>query len=285
MGTKREINEYLRDQDFAPRTKEAYKRDLEAFFVFSKGESPTVENVRAWRQSLEEKERSASHIGRCLYALKGYCEWQELDIFAKPRERSKHKIRAPGLQFRDPPETRSIEEINRMFKECKNPRDQMLLMLLVTTGARIGELMQINVKEDLDPKTTRIALTRKGKRGRRQWISVSEATMNDVQKYLKWRQTKNPMLLPFTYQDLRFSFLALAKRAKVEFPKHSLFHNLRHFFVLYHKDQGTDLGYISLAAGHTSRQVTDRIYGALSPERIKQELHPMPWEQRKKGDK
>lgn len=275
-----QIEEYLNDQDLSPRTIVDYRRDILAFYNFSKGEEPTVENVRAWINQLTRKKRSDSHIQRCLYALKGYCQWMGINIFAGPREKNKDKIRAPRMKFKEPPKVRSLAEVNRLFEACKTPRETMLLMLLANTGARIGELLALKISEDIDWENNTIGFTRKGNRERRQWVAVSPDTMETIREYIAWRHTNSPLLLPFSYHELRRSFQALAKRANVEFPPHSLFHNLRHLFALYQKEKGTSDDKISLAMGHSSTHITTRMYGVQSPESIKRQLYPMPWESR-----
>ncbi len=282
MKSETLVDQYLRDQTFSDTTRRGYRRDILAFFKFTEGEMPTAENVRAWRQSLEEKDRTSSHVARCLYAIKGFCEWQEIPIFAGPREKAKSKVRAPSLDFKAPPETRSVEEIQRMLEACRTPRDKMMLMFLVTTGCRISELMRIQLT-DIDWEAKTVAIIRKGKKGRRQIIMVSDAVLDVMREWIEWRETKSKYLLPFSYQELRQSFLELAKRAKVKFPRSSLFHNLRHFFVLFQKDAGTKINVISLAAGHTSTQITERVYGMQSPDTIKKQLHLQPWEVKSEG--
>lgn len=273
------IEEYLADQDFSAKTKIGYGRDIQAFFRFSGGKEPTVQLVRAWQKELQEKGRGDSHISRCMYALKGYCEWMGLDIFAAPREKNRSKVRAPSMHFREPPPVISVDDVDKLFKACANPRDKMILMMFTgIAGPRIGELMKIKVKEDIDFDNKLIALTRKGSRGRRQWVAASDAVMDSVREYLEWRETKSKLLLPFTYSELRRSFRQLAKRAGVTFPPHSLFHNLRHFYVLYQKLAGTHITAISLAVGHSSTAITERVYGVISPEDLKRQLHPMPWD-------
>lgn len=273
------IEEYLADQDFSPKTKSGYSRDITAFFNFSGGQEPTVQLVRAWQRDLEKKGRGENHISRCMYALKGYCEWMGLEIFAAPREKNKSKVRAPAMRFRDPPPVRSVDDVDRMFKACRNPRDKMILMLFIgINGPRIGELMKINVVEDIDFENKLIALTRKGKRGRKQWIAVSDAVMDSIRDYLEFRDSKSKLLLPFTYPELRRAFRQLAKRAGVTFPPNSLFHNMRHFYAHFQKLAGTDIRAISAAMGHSSTSITERIYGVLTPDELKQQLQPMPWE-------
>lgn len=273
-----QIEEYLADQDLSPRTKEDYRRDLLAFFQFSAGNPPTVENVRAWISHLENKRRSFGHIQRCLYALKGYCQWMGLNIFAGPHERSKDKIRAPRMKFKEPPNICSLEDVGRMFNSCRTPRETMLLKLLANTGARIGELMAIKISSDINWEDNTIGLTRKGYSERRQWVSISPDTMAAIKEYLDWRHTDSDLLLPFCYHELHRSFKALAKRAGVVFPPGSLFHNLRHVFALYQKSMGAPIEKISLMMGHSSTHVTERMYGKQTPEQIKSQLFPMPWE-------
>lgn len=272
-----QIDEYLKAQDFSPSTKAGYRMDLRAFFDFSGGEMPNTTNVRKWIDHLKKKNRRDSHIQRCIYALKGYCQWMGIDIFAGPREKNKYKIQVPRMKFKDLPPVLSVEDVNRLFRECRTPRDTMLLMLLSTTGARIGELMKVKVT-DINWEKNMIALIRKGNRERRQWLSLSEATMKSMNDYLDWRHTNSPLLLPFSYYELRRSLQAIAKRAEVKFPPGSLFHNFRHLFILIQKDADIPLEVISLAVGHSSTHTTSRIYGKLSPEFIRSRLHPTPWD-------
>lgn len=273
-----QIDQYLSEQEFSLTTVMSYRGNILAFYKFSNGKPPTAARVKAWTKEMQDKGTGPSHIAQCHYAMKGYCEWLGLSIFAAAREKSRDKVKAPRLRFTEPPRTRSVEEINRLFAECRNPRDTMLLMLLVTTGARISELMGVKVKEDMDYEKHNLALQRKGRRERHQWVHLSDPVWVEVEKYLAWRHGNPSLLLPYSYYELYKAFREMAKRAKVEFPPHSLFHNLRHFVALWQKQQHIPTGAISLLLGHSSQQVTDRIYGALSPEEIQKQIAPTPWE-------
>lgn len=273
-----QIDEYLNDQDLSPRTKVDYRRDLLAFYEFSKGEMPTVKNVRAWIAHLTNKGRSGRHIQRCTYALKGYCQWMGINIFAAPHERTKDKVRAPRMKFVELPEPCSVEDVGKLFNACNTPRETLLMTLIANTGARISELMQIKVSSDINWEKNTIGLTRKGYSERRQWMALSPEDMQVIKDYLEWRHTDSNLLLPFTYYELRRSFQKLAKRAGVEFPRYSLFHNLRHVFALYQTMKGVHPNDLSLALGHSSPTTTIRMYGKRPPEFIRSKLYPMPWE-------
>lgn len=273
------VEEYLGEQDFSARTKSGYRADLVAFYNFSHNEPPTVQNVRSWRDSMVEKGNSDEHISRRLFALKGYCQWMGLDIFSAAREKRRDKVKSPVMRFREPPPVCTIEDIDKLFKACRTPMERALMMLLTgLSGPRISELMGINIDNDIDWKNKTISLTRKGWRGRKQKVAVSDSVLGSIKEYLKWRDSKSRLLLPYTYYELRRIFLGLAERAGVKFPPYSLFHNLRHFFALYQKMADTDMGNISLAMGHSNSYITDRIYGKLDPGEIKRRTAPLPWE-------
>src|SRR4030042_3357070 len=85
------VEEYLAEQDFSASTKETYSRSIEAFFKFSKGKEPTAQLVRAWQKHLEQNGVGQSYLSRCMYALKGYCQWMNLDIFAGTGEKNRSK--------------------------------------------------------------------------------------------------------------------------------------------------------------------------------------------------
>ena len=273
-----QIDEYLNDikEDFAPSSIEGYRKDLNQLSRFISDAEPVTENIKQYRHHLEERGASRSHIVRVLYSIKGYCDWQGWDIFCGIRDRSKDKVRIPPMEFRQPPRTRTVEEVQKLMAASQSPLEVAIVMLLASTGTRIGELMGIEIK-DVDWEQGTIAVTRKGKRRRKQVLSLSLVLMDVLKTYYEWRKPQGK-LFPYSYQELRTWFVSMAKRAGVTFPAGSLFHNLRHFNVLFQKRAGTPLEVISMSVGHSSTHTTDRIYGALEPEEIRQQLEPFPWE-------
>lgn len=89
----------------------------------------------------------------------------------------------------------SIDSINiiKLMRACTNNRNRLLLLLLAETGVRIGELLGINIAEDIDYKNFRIGVISRGNNENRarakceeyRWSRISKEAMQLLNLYLE----------------------------------------------------------------------------------------------------
>ena len=247
--------------DLAEATKIGYAKDLKAYEQFKGGEEPTVEGVQQYVRWLQKSKKSSAHISRSLYALKKYCWFYDIDIF-------KH-IKPPPLEFRQISHTLSEDEVKRLMDSADSLLETLTLRILFTTGMRIGEMLNIQL-EDIDFDKGIVKIKRKGRRERLESIPLFPSVVKDIKEYAAG--ATEGKLFTVSYIDLYWMLRKLASKAKVKFPKYSFFHNLRHAFTIYQRLQGVSIEDISQALGHSSINVTTKVYGMLEPEELRKAL-------------
>lgn len=183
-------------------TRRAYRCDLNDFFTTRTGSEATPEQVQEflnlsrgqanrvvleYKADLLERGLAEATVNRRLAALRslvsyakvlGAVDW-ELDV---PGE--------PVTTYRD---TRGVTpaDIRAILSGCnlatlKGKRDYALLRLLWDNALRRGEIVKLNVG-DFDAQARRLAILGKGKGTQKQWIDLSERT---VQALFNWLQAR-----------------------------------------------------------------------------------------------
>jgi len=258
------IDDFLKQQlRLSDRTKEGYRKDLRAFQTFTKCDEPSMESVSSYVDELRRRVRTSSHISRVLYAIRRYCRWIGIDqqVFGQG------KIEIPGFEFKQQRSAISDEAAIRLINAGRTPLEIALPLLLFGTGMRIVEAQRLDV-DDIDWGTGKAMITRKGRRERKEEIIIHPTVLAPLKEYRDWAKIRKGPLFPQPYNELRNWFKAQAKRAKVEFPKYSLMHNLRHGFVISRMRRGIKIEDISEAVGHSSINTTLKIYGRRPPEEL-----------------
>ncbi|HZY24304.1 MAG TPA: tyrosine-type recombinase/integrase, partial [Bacteroidales bacterium] len=85
-------------------------------------------------------------------------------------------------------------DVLKMLPHCTNQRDRVLLMLMWESGARLGELLSINI-EDVKPHKHGITVTVTGKTGKRDILIID--SVPDIQQWLNiYKADKEAPLFP-----------------------------------------------------------------------------------------
>lgn len=176
---------------------------------------------------------------------------------------SKH-VKLPRLDQK-PPEVLSSAELRALLDACDGPfyedhRDLAMLLLLVDTGMRRGELFGLS-DEDIDWDSATLRVTGKGRKTRS--VPLSPRVLKALAKYVRvrpvgatafWWGLHGPM------NDSAFKFV-LDKRADIAGVRHIHAHLLRHTFAHSWLAAGGSEGDLMRLCGWSTRQMLDR-YGA-----------------------
>ena len=120
--------------------------------------------------------------------LSSFFSWlEEEDYIIKSPIRRIHKIRT-GTTVK---ETFSDENIETMRDGCSNIRDLALIDFLYSTGVRVGELVNLDIK-DIDFEERECIVYGKGSKERRVYFDAK--TKIHLQRYLQTRRDDNPAL-------------------------------------------------------------------------------------------
>jgi integrase/recombinase XerD len=153
-------------------------------------------------------------------------------------------------------------------------RDRAMILLLLHTGMRIGELLKLQVNDvDLEARLVRIYEGEKNYIGR--VVYFSDDARDAVSAWLKQRNRHKSHLFysqgrsRFTYNGARMMFVKYLKRAGLAHKGYTL-HCLRHSFATELLNAGMRIECLQQLLGHSKLEVT-RIYARLSDKAREQE--------------
>lgn len=165
-------------------------------------------------------------------------------------------------------------ERQQQYLQHTQARDYAIITLLLTSGIRVSEMVGLNI-DDISFQNYRIQITRKG--GKRQYIPLSDDTLDVLKEYLIIRKQISPSLpedaaaLFLSTQKTRMTTAAVqnmikkfAKAAGIDKPITP--HKLRKTYGtnLYNKTR--DIYLVANALGHDSVTTTTKHYVASDEE-------------------
>src|SRR5437588_10354706 len=279
-----------------------YESDLTQFFHFlnpsrmeatGKPESkqrsprndPAVEQIdhltiREWLATLHSDHKKKASIARKLAALRTFFQFlvREEVIESNPA-----KLVATPRKEKKLPVHLSIEDAVRFIETPDaetdfGKRDRAILELLYATGIRVGELVNINLR-DIDFKNKLLRVF--GKRRKERIVPFGDPAAKALQEYLSVREkflmnapaTKRdaqPLIL--NYQGTRMTTRSVGRLVEKYIRQCAGLHDisphaLRHSFATHLLDSGADLRDIQELLGH-ARLSTTQIYTHVSMEKL-----------------
>lgn len=283
-----EIAEFLHQlavvQAFSPKTIEAYTFDLTQFCAFlgeKSGIDWKIENIdqysiKKYIEYLAGKGLAPITRGRRLATLKslfGYLYSQ-----GKIKSNPTSQVRMPKRRDKEPSYL-SEEEYKRLLKAVKDnasryyiERDTAILTMLIGTGIRLNELVELNVG-DVDFNNRTIKFIRKG--NHEKIIPVNAIVITAIKRYLKTRKGISPSAPLFlSKRDRRIdtaSIQHLVRKYCMEahIEKKGLSpHMLRHSFAVALLKNGESLFTIQQLLSHQNIRTTEK-YLHLNNEDLK----------------
>ena len=152
------------------------------------------------------------------------------------------------------------EEIARYYAvvwDGQNLQDALLIKVLLYTGVRVGELVQIQLADvDLGPCQMRI---RAGKGGKDRQVPFPPSFKEALSLHIQALRAKGAVHLFESRRQRAYSERGvrkiLARYSQAAGLAHPISpHQLRHFLLLWLKKQGLDDALIQPYSGHASRQ-------------------------------
>jgi len=187
------------------------------------------------------------------------------------------KIKRPKIPKRRV-EYLTEEELKQFFNSIgkKNARDlrfRAFLSILISTGCRIGEALNLKIADiDFDKKEAMIV----GKGNKQRKIYFNDWSIKCIKDYLKRRGYKYQFVfigesennLPWDRNDAQRSFRRYRRKAGMS--EKVTAHIIRHSFATILMKKGISLGHIQVLLGHSDIQTTSRHYlGILSDDEAK----------------
>lgn len=165
-----------------------------------------------------------------------------------------------------PPETlpRAMDpdDVKRLLSVVDHTRDQAMILVLLRTGMRIGELLNTKVSDvQLNEKKILIFEAEKNRFGR--VVYFSEDAFAALKAWFEERDPDREFLfygrgkLSMTYQAARAKFCKYLQKARLSHKGYTL-HCLRHTYATDLLNAGMRLECLEKLLGHTSLEVTRR---------------------------
>jgi integrase/recombinase XerD len=266
----------------APRTLEAYRRDLADLSQFLGG-SPadaTTEQLQAYVAQMRAEGLAASTIARRVAAIRSFFRHQVL-VDAR-KENPAAELEVPRRR-RALPKTLSPGEVERLIDAATGVtpralRDQALVELLYGAGLRVSEAVGLD-KAGVDVENRLVRALGKGSKER--IVPLGRPAVDALNRYLARgrphldRRHRSELFLnaqggPLTRAGAFLILRKLAEKAGLE-PERVHPHLLRHSFATHLLEGGADLRSVQEMLGHADLATTE-LYTHVS-DRRRRELY------------
>jgi len=290
---QKQIDQFLEhlthERNLSPHTLRNYASDLAQFrdHLCSIEKRPDVEvkeidrlTIREWMASLHNDHKKTS-VARKLASLRtffqflireGIVDVNPAKLVATPKIERKlpnHLSMEDAVRFIETPDTNT--DLGR--------RDRAIIEFLYATGIRVGELVNVNLK-DIDFRERLVRVT--GKRKKQRIVPFHEHALQALMHYLS--ETRPAFLnnapaaerdnkaVFLNYQGTRITTRSVGRMIDKYIKKCSDIHDisphsLRHSFATHLLDQGADLRDIQELLGHALLSTT-QIYTQVSMEKM-----------------
>ncbi len=262
----------LEERRYSENTIKVYRSMFSEFinhFPDRQTEDLTEEDVSGYLHYLvKNRKLSFSTQNQAINAIKYYFE-QVLH-----HQRNTYLIERPRAE-RPLPRVLSKEEVQRIFLSIKNFKHLCILMLIYSSGLRIGELIHLEVQDVMFDRMLVRVNRGKGKKDR--VTILSERAAEELKKYLEYYKPKRWLFEGWNNSQYSYSSIrSIYNRALgiAGLSRHYTVHTLRHSFATHLLEQGTDLRYIQSLLGHGSSKTTE-IYTHVSNRAIRNIKSPL----------
>lgn len=281
------------EKGLSPNSISAYDRDLRKFALFINSESLeysslTEEDISLYESSLKRLDLSPASINRAISALKSFYLYLGIEYeIANPMQAVERRKLTRKL-----PKALTVSEITSLIdatKRLDNPislRDFALLELLYGTGARVSEVIGINLNDiasSADDQSAVSTVKLRGKGSKERIVPIGSYAMKALSEYLtrtrpalaeKSKQKNANAALFLNSRGTRLSRVsawhivsdaadATGLRGKIS-P-----HVFRHSYATHLLDGGADIRVVQELLGHAS-VTTTQIYTLVTIDKVRE---------------
>ena len=276
------LNHLAVERGVSANTLSNYRRDVRRYvgWLHDSGvvdlQSVTRPMVEAYLKDLRSK-MAASSANRALIVARGLHKFAvaegvvDVDVAAEV---------APPSTGQHLPETLSVDEVSRLIEATPTEttvdvRDRALLEMLYGTGARISEVISLNVD---DVSSAQEVIRLRGKGNKERIVPMGSHARQAIDAYLvRARPALNKGKTPALFVNTRGGALsrqsawAVLKTAaqRVELGKSISPHTLRHSFATHLLEGGADVRTVQELLGHSS-VTTTQIYTHVTADSLRE---------------
>ena len=262
------VKDYLYDlkrRNCRPNTLRSYMTTLMVFLAYLKQQGQTyLETITRddlsgfieYEQDRGMQPKTVSTRLRLLYAFVSYLVDREV-VHADLLKR-KLRVKVPEAL----PRALDPEDVQQLLAAIKKSRDWALILVLLRTGMRIGELLDTRVS-DVNLREKRITIMEAQKTRVGRVVYLSGDTCRALKVWLKRRDPKKEYLFysqgrqRLSYTTARMRFAKYLEEARLRHKGYSL-HCLRHTCATELLNAGMRLECLQQLLGHSSIEMTRR---------------------------
>lgn len=278
------------ERDLSPHTLSNYQRDVDKYMEWlgDKGlKKVTTGDIEDFLVHLRgEKKMAASSAARMLASIRGLHSFGVQERMLDGDVAASVPVPSRGASI---PKALTVDEVAALIEACPNGdaagplqlRDRALVEMLYSTGARITELLDLNV-DDLDTKNQLVLV--RGKGGKERIVPLGVPALEALSQYVvRARTPLNKKGSPALFLNQRGGRMGRQSGFKVvsEAAERAGLgavspHSLRHSFATHLLEGGADVRVVQELLGHAS-VATTQIYTKVTPEHLRemwQTSHP-----------
>jgi integrase/recombinase XerD len=218
------------------------RSDLEAFIEHEQGRNIYVTTI---------KTRMASIVAFLHFLM-------EQDILSPSVLKKTIRLKLPDKL----PRAMNPKDARRLIGVIDDARDRALILLLLRTGMRIGEVLNLTMN-DVDLKEKKVHLMEGEKNNMGRAVYLSNDALFALKRWLAVRDKEEKYIfsghhhVPICYSSARSRFVHYIKKARLEHKGYTV-HCLRHTFASELLNAGMRLEVLQQLLGHQDIEVTRR---------------------------
>jgi len=254
-------------------------RGIEDFmFLIQKGgkarlEEITRQDIEGWIEHEQDRGVQASTVNMRLSAIKAFLRFLiEREVLGPELLSKRMIIKVPDAL----PRAMDPDDVRELVAVLEGVRDRAMILILLRTGMRIGELLN-TIVEDVNLKERRIEIYEAGKTRVGRVVYLSDDALKALKAWLKVREPHKTYLFysqgkhrhTITYPAVRAIFVKCLEKAGLSHKGYTL-HCLRHTCASELLNAGMRLECVQQLLGHSTIEMTRR-YARLTDKTREQE--------------
>lgn len=279
------LNHCAVERGLSKNTVAAYQRDLDKFISFlSEANLALAEitsaNITNFAGFLRKSGLSESSIARHVVAIRSLYAFLSKD---QGIENVAKDVNPPKIPKRLP-KALTISDIESMIaangEDIAGVRNRALIETLYATGARVSEIVQLNIGDISRPEGDTVTVKVRGKGGKERLVPVGKFAQHALDQYLT---RSRPTMLKNAREEALFlnekrgtrltrqsAWQIVMKAAtKAGIERHISPHALRHSFATHLLDGGADIRVVQELLGHSS-VTTTQIYTLVTIDKLRE---------------
>lgn len=212
-----------------------------------------------WQSGLDNL--STATVANRTSAVRGYFKFlYDFDFIEKDPAKT---LKTPEAKHKEKPYM-DVDMVKAMVEAARTPRDKAVVLLIASTGIRVGELVALTLRQyfSMDGEDGREIILHETKRGNERTIYINDQTKEAIDAYLKTRHDTCDRLFvsfqrnPLNETNLTNTIKNTAKRAGLKNWQDITCHTLRSACATIMNDKGVPLPTIAKTLGHANVRTT-----------------------------